>query len=213
MARRSYRTVTINDYIKVSMRSLNRAIDALLSSTKGKTNKGTTVVRDGFGKDNHFTFELHRKGQNDAVLAYEVYNGESYQGLVDIVSVPCYFGGVRYFFVCPMTGERCYSLRLFRGVLVSKKYLDRAYRGGKTMPYYCQTLSGRDRDRQALEVAESRAKRKGVTDEDGYWVKPPKMHYDTFNRLMDRISEAEQKQLVGFAWSLKGWREKLLSKL
>ena len=94
------------------------------------------------------------------------------------------FGGRRWFFVCPHTGENATKLHLPSGAytFASRK----AYRLG----YRCQRESPRDRS-----LSRAFAPRGKIGGEGGigdYILKPKGMHWRTFERAMERVNGAEE---------------------
>jgi hypothetical protein len=98
-------------------------------------------------------------------------------------TTPQPFGGRRWWFVCPRTGQRATRLHLPPGAytFACRKAYRLAYRSQRELP----------RDR-ALSRALALRRKLGATGGTGdYIAKPKGMHWRTFERAMARIHRAE----------------------
>lgn len=110
----------------------------------------------------------------DAVdLRYSI-DGEPHPQTIKVSTVPCHFGGYRYYFYCPGCVSRRYKLHLAR----SGFYCRECYR----LPYYlqeCGYLDGLIHKKHKLErKLENRSKYTRAK---------------TFDRIIDDLEEAERK--------------------
>ena len=66
------------------------------------------------------------------------YRGETTQhnDLIELVSIPCHFGGRRWLAVCPRCGRRCKRLCLYGAVFVCRKCANLTYRSAQEAHKY-----------------------------------------------------------------------------
>jgi len=100
------------------------------------------------------------------------------------VTTPQPFGGLRWWFQCPRTGELVSKLHLPNGAFTFASR--RAYRLG----YRAQRESPRDRSlSRAFSLRRKIGGEGGIGD---YIPKPKGMHWRTFDCAMERINAAEE---------------------
>lgn len=107
---------------------------------------------------------------------------------VNLVRVPCRFGGWRWFFECPSRGHRAFKLLLPRG---GHYFLSRRTYG---LAYASQRGTALDRAHLAKEKIEDRL----WWDDHGNPCRAPKMRRKTFERLLDQLDQVEQR--IDAAW-------------
>lgn len=209
MPRWESEAITVGDFVKLTVRDVKKGIYSLLSGSASHSPKGTVQVEDLYGNRYRIDLQLCRLG-NGVRLDYKVIylqTGRETQGSIEFVRKACNFGGERFYFICPMTRELSYTLRLFRGHFVSRHYLGKVFCANGVMLYHSQTTSGLDRDRQRVRLAEKRLERRGVLeDENGFWVKPKWMRYATFERLVDRANRETERQMAGLCMRFDSMR-------
>ncbi|MHC4538824.1 MAG: hypothetical protein ACYTEK_25110 [Planctomycetota bacterium] len=78
-----------------------------------------TWVMKRTGKESSISLEVNMTGEPYARLAYALSDREGnvtpYDSKVDLVTTPCNFGGVRYWFACPWCGNRVGGVYLAPG--------------------------------------------------------------------------------------------------
>jgi hypothetical protein len=121
-------------------------------------------------------------GKETASMGFQSHLGE--ESGITLTTKPQPFGGRRWFFLCPRTGERATKLHLPSGAytFASRK----AYRLG----YRCQRET--PRDRSLSRAFALRSKIGGTGGIGDYIAKPKGMHRRTFERAMERIYGAEE---------------------
>ena len=103
---------------------------------------------------------------------------------ISLATTPQPFGGRRWWFQCPKTGDLVSQLYLPNGA--STFASRRAYRLG----YSCQRETPRDRSlSRAFALREKIGGQGGIGD---YILKPKGMHRRTYERAMERVFEAEE---------------------
>lgn len=206
--------ITVNDFIRITIRDMQDAIEIVTTTDSKKSAKGSARITDLY--DNTYQVDLQMvRGERDLWLEYYVkyeQTGRETRGRIDIDRFPCHFGGERYYFVCPFTGKPSYTLRLCRGHFMSRHYLSEIFRCRGAMPYRSQTTSGIDRDRQRVKVAERRAERKGVTTERGFYIKPKWMRHETFDKLIGDINREVERQNDGLMAALGAIKARIRSR-
>lgn len=129
----------------------------------------------------------------EVVLDYNIEHLTQPTGLqrqrVELIATPCRFGGVRWWWICPITGRRCAKLYLPNG---GKLFLSRgpgAYRLG----YASQRGT-------ALNRAHGRARRLYRRLDSDYpasgevWPGKPKwMHWRTYERIVAELEDCEDQ--------------------
>ena len=79
------------------------------------------VLEDGSGRRGTVTWSDPRTGKRTSDIAYEMWpgpraellfqsRGKSYRQRVRLVSVPCHFGGQRWYWLCPGCGRRVFKI-------------------------------------------------------------------------------------------------------
>lgn len=94
-------------------------------------------------------------------------------GTVDVVMVPCRFGGVRWFFLCPITHKRVTTLYLDKK---RKRFVSMAAAG---LHYRCQS------EDKAARLERKAAKIMRPLEEDG--SRPPGMHQKTYAAAFKKL--------------------------
>jgi hypothetical protein len=152
----------------------------LLSWTTVNTGRETASVgfQSDLGEEGGYV-QLHWTSTNR-------WTGEARQceNRITLTTSPQPFGGRRWFFMCPRTGENAAKLHLPSGAytFASRK----AYRLG----YRCQRESPRDRSlSRAFALRGKIGGQGGIGD---YIAKPKWMHRRTFDRAMEKIYRAEE---------------------
>src|SRR5271166_4349345 len=103
---------------------------------------------------------------------------------ITLVTTPQPFGGRRWWFQCPRSGDLVSKLHLPNGAYTFASR--RAYRLG----YRCQRESPRDRSvSRAFALREKIGGKGGIGD---YIAKPKGVHRRTFERAMERVNRAEE---------------------
>jgi hypothetical protein len=103
---------------------------------------------------------------------------------ISLTTSPQPFGGRRWFFVCPRTGETVAKLHLPSGsdIFASRKAHRLGYRSQRESP----------RDRSFSRAFSLREKIGGKGAIGSYIAKPKGMHWRTFERAMRRVHTAER---------------------
>jgi hypothetical protein len=103
---------------------------------------------------------------------------------ITLTTSPQPFGGRRWFFICPRTGENAAKLHLPSGAytFACRKAYRLGYRSQRESP----------RDRSLSRAFALRAKIGGKGGIGDYIPKPKGMHRRTFERAVERINEAEE---------------------
>lgn len=105
---------------------------------------------------------------------------------IEMTTVCCHFGGVRWFWVCPGTGRRVSKLYLPNGAM--------QFRGRGPQAYRLAYQSQRNGTNDAAHARLRRIFRKLNADYDGLGSeapKPPGMHWRTYDELCSQIEEQE----------------------
>ena len=125
-----------------------------------------------------------------ATLRYDVDHFSRRTGpqeqVVEMITVCCHFGGVRWFWVCPGTGRRVSKLYLPNGAIQFRGRGPRAYR----LAYQSQRNGTND----AAQARLRRIFRKLGADYDGLddvAPKPSGMHWRTYDELCSQIEVQE----------------------
>jgi hypothetical protein len=103
---------------------------------------------------------------------------------ITLTTSPQPFGGRRWFFVCPRTGEKAQKLHLPSGAdtFASRKAYRLGYRSQRESP----------RDRSLSRAFALRGKIGGEGGIGDYVPKPKGMHARTFKRAMEKVYAAEE---------------------
>ncbi len=103
---------------------------------------------------------------------------------ITLTTRPQPFGGRRWFFICPRTGENAAKLHLPSGAytFASRKAYRLGYRSQRESP----------RDRSLSRAFALRGKIGGKGGIGDYIAKPKGMHRRTFERAMERVNGAEE---------------------
>jgi hypothetical protein len=101
-----------------------------------------------------------------------------------------HFGGTRYFLACP----RCHALRTKLFV----RDLEIVCRTCAGMTYVSQSQSREERRRTKIEAIRARL---DCHSNRGVPLKPPRMHWKTYERLRAELRQLEEEELA--AWKIK----------
>lgn len=176
----------------------NRRISADFLRKNGCLQPGTlsSITWTSDGGDINSIRISSEAGSIRLIYRYRINGGEWHpvEQLINLVSVPCHYGGKRSLFLCPHCGSR-------------RKYL---YGAGKLfLCRACHDLtyaSQRERppDRAGRQARKIR-RRLGVELGLEAWIgpKPKGMHQKTFDRLSDQIHDKEAV-VVAHMWKLLG---------
>jgi hypothetical protein len=107
---------------------------------------------------------------------------------VDLVRVPCRYGGVRWYWHCPVRRARAFKLFLPRG---GQQFLSRRAYG---LAYGSQRGTALDR----AHLAKSKIENRLWWDDRDNPCRAPHMRQKTFERLLDKLAEAEDR--IEAAW-------------
>jgi hypothetical protein len=172
------------------------------------------LIRDGAlhpGRIVSGTLTWTRSGQQIASIGYEVDLTKSTSGSmrlhynandipvdyrVPLATTRPHFGGVRWWFICPLTGCRAYKLQLPSG---SDKF---ASRQAFSLAYGTQNEAPRHRQ---LSKAQEIRRRLGGSGSlfDPFPDKPKGMHWTTFLRLQETSERAANTSLAAMARRLR----------
>ena len=141
----------------------------------------------------HYTITNHRSGEPFPV---------DYR--VELVTTRPHFGGVRWWFVCPLSGRKVRKLYLHRccDYFASRQALGLTYRS-------CRETAADRALRKAQKILCDRLGGTGVLDEVHYIPKPKGMHWKTFYRLRDAAEEASDRswlEMATYIMKLRGVR-------
>lgn len=138
--------------------------------TNGRESSISYEVRLGIGVRLHYTC-----------------NGKPFDYLVSVVTTPCHFGGVRYWWLCPQCGRRC---RILYGGAV---FVCRSCSGA-----YYETQASKDiAVRIHNELRRLRAKLGAQSlSSDKLPPKPKHMHWQTYGRIAKRILQLQQGEEI-----------------
>ncbi len=170
-------------------------------------------VRPGEHISGTLTWTMTRSGKKVGELGYEArltYDGARWVRLHYLVnsvpmdytvylrSTPCNFGGVRWWWVCPLTGATVAKLYLPPG---AKTFAARdAYR----LPYRSQRETRIDRT-HARKAKVIKTLGGNYDNYDGYFPERPKgMHKKTYNRLAGELEKAIEAHDTAF--TIGAWR-------
>lgn len=160
--------------------------------------------REGFfaGGPRCGTWTWSREGEVMASIGYQATraavtldyksNGEPQRYTVSLEWTPCHYGGARPWFRCPASGcgRRCavlYGGRIF------------ACRRCHGLAYESQR---EDRSSRLMRKADRIRARLGAEPRDDVEVKPPRMHWRTFERLAAEVERADCESLLSIGGSL-----------
>jgi hypothetical protein len=112
-----------------------------------RTAKVITWVMKNTGRESHAVVDVHITGEPHAKLRYLVFDEQGhatpYDSDVSLVTTPCHFGAVRYWFICPLSKNGVYCRRR-----VGTLYL--AGRGKYFGCRHCYSLSYESRNEPRL---------------------------------------------------------------
>ena len=171
----------VEDQRRLDVRNLHRA-----GVTKGWRGLWTWSV------DGERTASVNLEATPDAVtLAYNA-NGEPLRYTVRVEWTRCHYGGNRPWFCCPAKGcgRRCavlYGGRVF------------ACRSCHQLAYSSQS---ENRSSRLMRKADKIRARLGAEPRDDVKVKPPRMHWRTFERLAAEAARADCESLLSIGGSI-----------
>jgi len=123
--------------------------------------------------------ELHvedRDGRGRLCLQHPDFNQT-----IALTAVARHFGGRQWYWLCPMTGDRCSVLYRPHGRNV---FAGQKFWRGRRMAYRSQFLAPHNRARLGIKRIEARL---GGTEDDGTLYKPKWQRWGTFNRYCERL--------------------------
>lgn len=137
---------TVEEALRLDMTTLRqkrflmpgRSVTAPLWWTRGGERAGSITL----------TVNLTSLDDAHAKLTYTA-DGEPKAQVVQLVAVPCRFGGHRFFWLCPVTWRRCTVLAYAAGRFASRQ--------AQRLTYATQSADALDRLRHARDKAEARA--------------------------------------------------------
>ena len=100
---------------------------------------------------------------------------------IGLTAVARHFGGRQWYWLCPMTGDRCSVLYRPHGC---KVFAGQKYWGRRRMAYRSQFLAPHNRARLGIKRIEARL---GGKDDDDTLYKPKWQRWGTFNRYCERL--------------------------
>ena len=119
---------------------------------------------------------------------------------IDLKSSVQPYGGVRWWFICPITGMRVAKLRLPRGAIQF------ASRQAYCLGYYTQRASPRDR---AIRRMHKMRKRLNLGPGlQGEFEKPSRMRWETFDREVAKLNAMEARAYAYAAPAIQKLRQK-----
>lgn len=193
MSRWGSKSVTFDDFALLSTKGIREEIEAFLRTGRERSDIGSCQLTDGLGMRYSLTIQFRRHGER-VWLHYTTKGSYERLDAIEIVQRPCHFGGYRYYFVCSLTGRLCCGLRLVRGCFMSRYELNDMFTGANKLFYKSQTKSSFSRIWQQIRLAKRKAKERGISEDEDYWLKPKWMRYATFERLVNKVHEAEKKK-------------------
>ena len=125
---------------------------------------------------------------NGQVELQFTHDGESRKQTVYLVARSCRYGGRRYYFLCPQTGQRCEVLCCVRGYFASRQYHRLAY-DSQSEDVWNRMLRARNKVQARLEGTDNRPRPRGANRER------------LFNRWCD-LEEGLDQRLAIFAGRL-----------
>jgi hypothetical protein len=100
---------------------------------------------------------------------------------IGLTAVPRHFGGRQWYWLCPMTDNRCSVLYRPHGC---KVFASQKYWRGRRMAYRSQFLAPHNRARLGIKRIEARL---GGKEDDDTLYKPKWQRWGTFNRYCERL--------------------------
>ena len=100
---------------------------------------------------------------------------------IGLTAVARHFGGWQWYWLCPMTDNRCSVLYRPHGC---KVFASQKFWRERRMAYRSQFLAPHNRARQGIKRIEARL---GGTEDDGTLYKPKWQRWGTFNRYCERL--------------------------
>ncbi|WP_282608418.1 hypothetical protein [Pelagibius sp. Alg239-R121] len=143
---------TVDDTPEISVFNLNEAG----AFDRFGTTKGEAAI--GWGQCIAFEAHMYGEGNSKIYLRYGL-NGQSMMDIVLLDSTPCHYGGVRWWFICPDSGERAGKLFLAGSppYFASRKAHNLTYRScqdsGKISPIMKLFMSISDAEPTMLKAA------------------------------------------------------------
>jgi len=130
--------------------------------------------------------------QEDDSLFVKYYRG--YYS-ISVEKKPCNFGGYYYFFHCPKCDKRMRKLYCIEGQYMCRKC--------GNLCYYTQRLEPQRRACHMQNKVEEFVKNRAGNIKEG--IKPPRMHYKTFEKLKDKAEYYEAKDGLELYANLRKW--------
>ena len=162
---------TVTEYLRFDVKESLQFGDGTL-----RTDSFAKVRVTSAGKIRLFFLKVDRR---NAVISLEVTGVNGEIGRIAIQSTRPTFGGTRYWFICTPCSRRCRSLYTPKGVD------DLACRQCSSLTYPTQRMAFARRMRyRALKIE----RRIGGERADGLFYKPKRMHWRTFNRLLEEAA-------------------------
>lgn len=156
---------------------------------QGETKSHSNIDIQRFGTEGDGTGQL--------AIAFHTNGGPLIEQTIRLVTTKPRYGGVRWWFVCPRTGERClflYSLTRSGGFYSRK---------GLGLKYECQKEDNWNRLLRRSQKIETRY---GVPNwSDGWFPKPKGMHLRTYNQRLAELDWYQQRldsRFIGLAAKL-----------
>ncbi|MFA4994173.1 MAG: hypothetical protein WC521_02590 [Bdellovibrionales bacterium] len=129
------------------------------------------VASIGVLVDSEYSLTLKYSRQNDEEERKDI----SFP--IRLLRTPCNFGGSRVWFICPHCGKRTANLYLARNGWFCRKSLRLAYASQSEDPM----------SRMHRRIAKLESK---LEDE---WEKPKGMHWNNYNRIVDKLNDAQSR--------------------
>ncbi|MFA5041432.1 MAG: hypothetical protein WC464_07350 [Bdellovibrionales bacterium] len=137
----------------------------------GWTRDGEQVASIGVLVDGEYSLTLKYTRLNDNE------ERENFAFPIRLEQTPCHFGGTRIWFTCPHCGRKAANLYFTRNGWFCRKSL--------RLTYACQSEDFMGRMHRRIAKLESK-----LEDE---WIKPRNMHRKTYDRLIEKLSDAESR--------------------
>jgi hypothetical protein len=100
---------------------------------------------------------------------------------IELVAMPRHFGGCQWYWICPLTGDRCRVLYWPHG---HKMFAGQRYWRQRRMAYSSQFLAPHNRARLGIRRIEARL---GSKEAEDTLYKPKWQRWRTFNRYCNRL--------------------------
>lgn len=107
----------------------------------------------------NFSVDLRDPDRGVAHLWFS-HEGVERRQIVQMAAVPCRYGGRRYYFLCPKTGQLCAVLCCVHGYFASRQYHRLAY-SSQSEDYWDRLLRARNKVQARLDGEDGRPRPKG----------------------------------------------------